>query len=226
MNKEQCLIMFARYPEKGKVKSRLGRHWDEDIVARLYRFFIEDLLERLSGGDYLFRLAYHPAEKKNDFIKQFGKAISYMPQIGENLGERMYNAFRRCFAEGFRSVVLIGSDSPDLPLRIIREAFLMIEVNDAVVGPSLDGGYYLIGFNRKSFLPGVFDGIAWGTDSVFRKTKQILQDAGIRLHELPARRDIDRPEDIISLVKDSEETDFANSKTMTYLKESGLMEIS
>ena len=65
MNQDRCLIMFAKYPEKGKVKSRLGLHWDEDIVAGLYRLFIEDLLDRLSGGDYQFRIAYHPVEKKN-----------------------------------------------------------------------------------------------------------------------------------------------------------------
>jgi hypothetical protein len=64
MNKDRCLIMFAKYPEKGKVKSRLCQHWDEGLVVLLYRSFIEDLLDRLSGGDYRFRIAYHPVGKK------------------------------------------------------------------------------------------------------------------------------------------------------------------
>lgn len=70
--------MFAKYPEKGKVKSRLSLHWDEDTVARLYHAFIEDLLERLSGGDYRFRIAFYPVEKQIDFIKQFGNDFSYL----------------------------------------------------------------------------------------------------------------------------------------------------
>ncbi|MCX5853913.1 MAG: TIGR04282 family arsenosugar biosynthesis glycosyltransferase, partial [Deltaproteobacteria bacterium] len=217
MNKDRCLIMFAKYPEKGKVKSRLCQHWDEGLVVLLYRSFIEDLLNRLSGGDYRFRIAYHPAEKKIDFIKQFGDGFSYMPQIGEDLGERMKDAFIRCFSEGFRSVVVIGSDSPDLPQRIIGEAFQSLEKHGAVIGPSFDGGYYVIGFTRESFTSEAFDGIAWGTESVFAKTMQHLQKAGIPVHALPPWRDIDRPEDIAALIKDNEKTDFTDSKTMTWL---------
>jgi len=209
--------MFVKYPEKGKVKSRLSQCWDEDVVVRLYRAFIEDLLDRLSGGDYRFRIAYHPIERKNDFIKQFGNFFSYMPQTGTDLGEKMNNAFNRCFLEGFRSAVIIGSDSPDLPHQIIKEAFHALEKNDAVIGPSYDGGYYLIGFRREAFSPKAFSGMAWSTDSVFEKTMQILQDAGIHIHVLPAWRDIDRPEDIAALIKNNEKTDFADSKTMSWL---------
>jgi rSAM/selenodomain-associated transferase 2/rSAM/selenodomain-associated transferase 1 len=217
MNKERCLVMFAKYPEKGKVKSRLCQHWDEGLVVLLYRSFIGDLLDRLSGGDYRFRIAYHPVEKKTDFIKQFGDGFSYMPQIGENLGERMKNAFTRCFSEGFRSVVVIGSDSPDLPRWIIGEAFQSLEKHGAVIGPALDGGYYLIGFSGKLSSHGVFEGITWGTNNVFEKTMQHLQEAGITVHVLPPWRDIDRPEDIAALIKDNEKTDFAASKTMAWL---------
>ncbi len=214
--------MFAKYPEKGKVKSRLSLKWDEAVVVRLYGLFIEDLLDRLSDGDYRFRMAYLPVEKKSDFVAQFGDAIPYMPQSGNDLGERMCNAFLGCFSEGFWSVVIIGSDIPDLPARIIGEAFHALETHGAVLGPSCDGGYYLIGFRRESFLPGIFTGMMWGTDGVFEKTRQLLEDAGIRLYTLPVWRDVDRPEDIISLIEDNEATDFAASKTMTYLKELGL----
>ena len=153
MNKDCCLIMFAKYPEKGKVKSRLSRYWDEDVVARLYFCFIEDLLARLSTGDYLFRIAYHPGEKKSDFVRLFGDTFSYIPQIGEDLGERMHNVFCHCFSEGFRSVVIIGSDSPDLPFRIVRDAFQALDTHGAVIGPAFDGGYYLIGFSRECIVP-------------------------------------------------------------------------
>lgn len=216
--------MFAKYPEKGKVKSRLSQHWDESVIVRLYRCFIEDLLDRLSGGDYQFKIAYHPGEKKSDFVRQFGDTFSYMPQIGDDLGERMHNAFHRCFSESCRFVVIIGSDSPDLPLWIIRDAFQAIETYGVVIGPSIDGGYYLIGFSRESFFPGIFEGITWATDDVFKKTAQLLKDAGLQPYILPVWRDVDRPEDIFTLIKDNQETAFAKSKTITCLKEFGFTE--
>jgi len=217
MNNNRCLIMFAKYPEKGKVKTRLGLYWDQDTIAHLYRLFIEDMLDRLSIGDYQCRMTYHPVEKKMDFIKLFGDDISYMPQRGEDLGERMKNAFIQCFSEGFLQALIIGSDSPDLPHWIIGEAFESLKTHGAVIGPAFDGGYYLIGFSRESFITGAFDGVIWGTDSVFKNTIQHLKESGISIHELPPWRDIDRPEDIAALIKDNEKTDFADSKTMTWL---------
>jgi rSAM/selenodomain-associated transferase 1 len=148
--------------------------------------------------------------------------FSYTPQSGEDLGEKMHNVFCQCFSEGFRSVVIIGSDSPDLPLRIVRDAFQALDTYDAVIGPAFDGGYYLIGFTRDGLFPDVFRGIAWGTNDVFRKTMKLLEDAGIRPWILPIWRDIDKPEDIFSLIEDNKNTDFANSRTMTYLKEFGI----
>jgi len=216
--------MFVKYPEKGKVKSRLSQSLDEDRVARLYRAFIEDLLESLSGGDYRFRIAYHPRERKDDFRKEFGNTFSYMPQTGTDLGKKMHNAFKQCFSEGFHCVVIIGSDSPDLPQQIIKEAFQALEKRDAVIGPACDGGYYLIGFRRESFTPEAFDGIAWGTDSVCGTTVKILRSAGMHIHVLPAWRDIDRPEDIVALINDSEKTGFAGSKTIACLRDHGFTE--
>ena len=88
-----------------------------------------------------------------------GDEFSYIPQTGDDLGERMKLAFLRCFSEGARSVVLIGSDIPDLPARIVDEAFRALDENDAVIGPAADGGYYLIGFKRDTFNGNVFPGI-------------------------------------------------------------------
>ena len=213
--------MFVKYPEKGKVKSRLSQCWDEDMVVRLYRAFIEDLLESLSGGDYQFRIAYHPRERKNDFGKDFGNTYSYMPQTGADLGKKMCNAFNRCFSEGFQWIVIIGSDSPDLPPQIIKEAFQMLEKRDAVIGPSCDGGYYLIGFCRESFTPEAFEGIDWGEESVYKTTMDIFKSAGINVHVLPVWKDIDRPGDVVALINESEKTGFTNSKTISCLQDQG-----
>lgn len=221
MNNERCLIMFVKYPEKGKVKSRLRQNCDEDMVVRLYRAFIEDLIDRLSGGDYLFRIACHPQEREKDFPKEFGDALSYIPQTGTDLGEKMHNAFYQCFSDGFKSVVIIGSDSPDLPQQIIKEAFESLEKGDVVIGPSYDGGYYLIGFERESFTPEVFKGISWGEDDVCKSTMDILKSAGCRVHVLPLWRDIDHPADVVALINESEKNGFAGSKTIMCLRDYG-----
>ncbi len=215
--------MLAKYPEKGKVKSRLLSLVDAENIVRLYRAFILDLLERLAEGDYRFRIAYDPFEKEQDFRKEFGEKYLYVPQTGSDLGRKMQNAFATCFSEGIRYAVLIGSDSPDLPKRFIEKAFQMLESDGVVIGPSYDGGYYLIGFSSESFFPGVFDEIPWGTENVCEKSVQILGKAGIHVHKLPLWRDIDRPEDIAMLIDDSKENGFTDSRTMAVLRDEGFV---
>jgi rSAM/selenodomain-associated transferase 1 len=111
----------------------------------------------------------------------------------------MRNAFIEAFEMGFRRVVLIGSDIPDLPLDFIEEAFTSLKKKDAVIGPAFDGGYYLIGFRGRTFSPMVFDGMAWGTKTVFEKTMTVLRKLNRRVHTLAERRDIDTIEDLTHL---------------------------
>jgi len=214
--------MFVKFPERGEVKSRLSRSLGEEIATDLYRCFIEDLLEKLAQGAYRFRMAFHPEGKEHEIREMFGSGFSSMPQKGKDLGERMKHAFIRCFSEGFRSVVVIGSDSPDLPARIIEKSFLALEDHDAVIGPSADGGYYLIGFTRETFNPDVFTGLAWGTETIYQETMDILHKAGTLAHILPVWQDVDRPEDITILIKNSKKTGFTGSKTIAYLRDRGL----
>ena len=221
MNQEHCLIMFAKYPEKGKVKSRLILKGYEGLAADLYRCFVADLIERISTGNYTFLMAYDPPEKKDDFIKIFGGGFSYLPQEGKDLGARMCKAFTDCFANGFRSAVIIGSDSPDIPQEIIEEAFQSLKEHGAVLGRTWDGGYYLIGFSRDSIDGRFFENIQWSTANVFEETMRRFHEAGILVHVLPAWRDIDRTEDVYSLIKESECSDFKNSRTIKFLKENG-----
>lgn len=222
MNCKLCLVMLARYPEKGKVKSRLNLDGDESLVADLYRCFIEDLLEKLSAGNYQFVMAYDPPERQIDFIELFGRGFLYTPQIGDDLGKRMSNVFTNCFQKGFQSVVLIGSDSPDLPARIIGEAFDSLEKSGAVIGPAFDGGYYLIGFSSGSFSPRVFENMEWSTDRVFPETIRRLREDAVSIHILPRWQDMDRREDIHSLLNEYDEDDFGQSRTIRFLQEHGL----
>ena len=129
----------------------------------------------------------------------------------------MKNAFQRCFSDGFASVVLIGSDIPDLPPEIFAEAFAALDNSGAVIGPAADGGYYLIGFRKETFVPEVFGGIAWSTGTVFAETWPVWSRAGVGVHRLPLWRDVDTPEDLRDLIRRHRDTPFARSRTMACL---------
>ena len=216
------LIMFVRFPKRGQVKSRLTKDLGAEAAAKLYCCFVEDLLERFSKGPYRLCLAFHPAEKEREMREMLGDEFSYIPQTGEDLGERMKLAFLRCFSEGARSVVLIGSDIPDLPARIVDEAFCALDKYGTVIGPSHDGGYYLLGFRQDTLFEDIFATLPWGAETVFQETMHILHMAGAPVHVLPVWWDIDKYEDIAVLIKNSKDTGFTDSKTMLYLKAIGL----
>ena len=212
----RCIVIFVRYPEKGAVKSRLAPVLDEGLIVSLYESFVIDLLATLEKSGHPFRIAFTPADREEDIFRRFGRRDGF-PQAGADLGERMKNAFQRCFADGFSSVVIIGSDIPDLPPEIFAEAFAALESRDAVIGPAADGGYYLIGFRKETFVPEVFEGIAWSTGTVFAETVARLTRAGVGVHRLPLRRDVDTPEDLRDLVRRHRNTPFARSRTMACL---------
>jgi glycosyltransferase A (GT-A) superfamily protein (DUF2064 family) len=109
-----------------------------------------------------------------------------------------------------------------LPARIVDDAFRALDDYEAVIGPSVDGGYYLIGFKQDTLNGDVFMGIPWGAETVFQETMNILHMAGALVHVLPVWWDIDKPQDIGALIKNTEDTGFADSKTMLYLKVIGL----
>jgi rSAM/selenodomain-associated transferase 1 len=195
MSRSKCIILFLRYPEKGKVKLRLGKELDEETVVTLYRNFVLDILDTLDEGAYAVRIYYTPGRLREQVGQWLGKERAYFPQHGADLGERMKNAFTETFSEGFAYAVLIGSDIPDLPETLIAEA-LQSDTHDVVIGPSVDGGYYLIGFRKDTFLPVLFHGMPWGTGKVFEKTMAAFQDLDANVHVLPHWRDIDRVDDI------------------------------
>ena len=218
ITQKRCLIIFVKYPEKGQVKSRLARDFDAKFVVDLYGNFVDDLLDNLNSGSYRLKIAFYPPGKNEEIRQRFGEQNEYMPQIGADLGERMKNSFLQCFSEGFKSVILIGSDCPDLTAGIIEDAFHALkEQNDAVIGPSCDGGYYLIGFNDKSFCPGVFEGMSWGSRSVCADTVNILEACKYITYLTPLWRDIDTRDDLLDLIDRHRKTPFSRSRTMAFI---------
>lgn len=214
--RDRCVLIFLKSPDAGLVKSRLSRDIDEAAVLSLYKNFGLDLLETLRKGRYAFEFFFYPQESEEKISNWLGEDFSYEPQQGHDLGERMKNAFVRSFSEGFPRVVLIGGDIPDLTNKVLHDAF-ELESHDAVIGPAFDGGYYLIGFKNDTFLPEIFEEMPWGTDAVFARTMEIFKKNNYRVRILPKWRDVDRIEDLRALVDKNRHTEFANSRTMTFI---------
>ena len=211
------LIIFVKWPEKGKVKTRLAADLGEDAVYELYKCFVEDLLDTVANTGIQPLISFHPEEAEDKVRAWLGSGYSYVPQVGAELGERMKNAFSQVFSDGVSQAVLIGSDFPDFPAAIIKDAFSSLKRDDAVIGPARDGGYYLIGFRRKGFLPSIFDGIPWSTDAVFARTIDILQKEGRRVSRMPFWNDIDRPGDLAGLIERNMNNKSACPRTLACL---------
>ncbi len=213
----RCVLLFIKTPEKGKVKTRLSTHLNDEIILNLYRCFVADLIESLKMGEYTLVIAFYPVELEDKVISWLGTEHSYTPQVGRHLGERMENAFRESFLSGFSEVLVLGSDIPDLTPSAIDKAFEALRNHDAVIGPCFDGGYYLIGFTMKTFLPDIFKGIQWSTERVFKDTMGVFSKKGYKVYVLPKLRDIDRIEDLRAFYKESKKTRYKYSKTLFYL---------
>ena len=210
--------MFVKMPERGLVKSRLALTVGEDTALGFYKCFVSDMIGMLTGGGYPLAIFFHPPESRQRIVQWLGDEHTLFPQTGDDLGERMKNAFMTVFSQGLRSALLIGSDSPDLPGQIINEALISLKDHDVVVGPSYDGGYYLIGFKADTFLPQVFDGIIWSTPEVFKQTLDVLKKTNPRLHILPKWRDVDTFDDLEALYLNNRDTLFAESATIQYME--------
>jgi len=193
---DRCLLFFIKSPEKGKVKSRLAAVIGDELAVKLSKEFATQMLSTLQKGDFSFHVYFYPKGALSTLKEWLGDQYPYIPQKGKNLGERMRNSFMEAFDMGFKRVVLIGSDIPDLPLEFIQEAFTSLDEKDAVIGPAYDGGYYLIGFRDKTFSTQVFEGMAWGTKRVFGDTMKVLKNINHRVHTLKPLRDVDRIEDL------------------------------
>jgi hypothetical protein len=217
----RCLIVFVKYPQPGQVKSRLAKDFDGDFPAGLYKAFVLDVLERMMNGDWQLQVFFYPPGKETEIKELFGNDHEYRPQLGTDLGARMKKAFTDCFAAGFKSVVLIGSDCPDLPLKIIEDAFAVLDSpSDAVIGPAADGGYYLVGFRRDKFLPDIFEGLTWSTPFILQESIQILKTKNYTPQLIGEWHDIDTSDDLPGLIERNKGTKFADSRTMIFLRAS------
>jgi len=216
---DRRILLFVKAPLLGRVKTRLSKVVGRHEAANLYKCFVSDTIAVLQQTDFAWRVCYHPPQAANQMIEWLGPSFTYMPQHGNNLGARMADAFNTVFSEGIRSALIIGSDLPDLSTAIINEAFTSIETTASVIGPALDGGYYLIGFNNNSFLPAAFEDIPWGTEDVYAKTLNIFQNHKVGYHPLPVCRDIDDYQDLVDFWQRNRHQNSLACNTLTYLSQ-------
>ncbi len=195
------LGVFAKYWEPGKVKTRLATSLGAPVAAELYYSFLTAVIENCDHAfDDRRVLAYAPPERRGAFSDLAEDGWRLEPQSAGDLGRRMQQYFATAFKSGCERVVLIGSDSPNLPPDHIRIAFQHLESEQVVLGPSEDGGYYLIGARFE--LPDIFSDISWSTGEVFSQTVERLRHAGTRWHELPCWYDVDELADLRRLHND------------------------
>jgi rSAM/selenodomain-associated transferase 1 len=220
MNKNNPgVLVFIKNPFIGDVKSRLSKGFDRNLTPVLYQKFVEDILNMLKRVKLPILICYHPPDNKKEFQKWLGNDYQYLPQLGNDLGERLRNCFDLGFKLGFDKLIVIGSDSPDLPDRIIKTAVEKLNDYDIVIGPCEDGGYYIIGFTNHSFFPDVFKGIMWSTSTVFKKTVKVLESKDKHFFILEKWCDVDTIEDLKNLYNRNLKTGFNSSKTMKFLME-------
>jgi uncharacterized protein len=213
------VILLLKYPQKGGVKMRLGSQIG-DVVVELYRNFILDMLATMGTTGLRRSISFFPPSSLAPLQEWLGPSLDYFPQRGGDHPERLMNTFTDAFARGEEKVVVLASDVPDLAKEVIGEAMASLEDSDAVIGPSPDGGYYLLGFRRRSFRQEAFQGIAWSTSRAFADTVSRMSD--LVVHQLPSWPDVDTLSDLQELVRSERNPLFRSSRTMAFLKESGL----
>ena len=181
------------------MKTRLVPVLGPSGAEALYRAFGLDFLDTLRNLRRPVTACFHPPGEIAAVHAWLGTGLSYAPQEGEDLGERMDHAFRKAFDAGDHRLLAVGGDTPDLPAALLEEAFSALREYHAVLIPALDGGYASIGFTRQGYCPEAFSGIDWGSPSVLEQTLAILAARGTRVGRLDPWPDVDTPADLESL---------------------------
>lgn len=194
------LLVFARLPERGAVKTRLAAELGDDRALAVYSAMLRDALASIgeSKDDTEVEVMWAPTEAADgdSLAKAFGPRPLAM-QTGETLGDRLSMAFsERFFFHRTERIIAVGVDDPTIPRPLIDAAFALLESCDWVVGPARDGGYYLIGCRGPAFDNDAFQDIAWGTSSVFSTTVARIRAWQRNLAVLPMRSDIDTAADL------------------------------
>lgn len=196
--KKNLLVIMAKKPEPGQVKTRLSPEISARSAADIYHHFLLDKLEemgKIKGAD--LAIAYWPLSARETFADLAEGNFSFFPQVDGDLGARMNTIVCQQIDMGYDTVCIIGSDSPDLPRSLVLDSFQIHAEGkaDVVLGPSTDGGYYLISMQTSH--PEIFKDIPWSTDHVLSTTLKKTKESGLRVELLAEWDDIDTYQDLI-----------------------------
>ncbi|GAB3532326.1 TIGR04282 family arsenosugar biosynthesis glycosyltransferase [Pontibacter brevis] len=192
MDDKKLLMLFVRNPELGKVKTRLAAAVGEEKALDIYLQLLRHTCQVTKGLPVQKLVYYSNAVDTNDLWPNEHYQKQVQPQ--GDLGEKMEGAFAAAFAEGYTAVVIIGSDCLQLTADIVLQAYRQLEQHDVVIGPALDGGYYLLGMNR--LYPELFRNKRWSTRHVFPDTLQDVERLQLSHALLPSLSDVDYVEDL------------------------------
>lgn len=189
------LLLFLRYPQPGRTKTRLIPALGAVGAAQLQRQIVNYLLTRISSAHWQLEVHFTGCQL-GEIQDWLGPDLRYCPQCEGGLGARLRYGFEGCFERDERGcAIAIGADCPELSVEHIASAFDHLQTKDLVLGPATDGGYYLIGLSRLN--PCLFEGIDWSTSRVLAQTMEKARQHGLTMAKLPMLSDIDRPEDLV-----------------------------
>lgn len=191
------LIIFARYPEIGKVKTRLIPDLAPEAATNIYKEMAEFTLQQARDLRLLRNVSidvWFTGGTEDQMKAWLGDDLAYQIQVGETLGDRLIYALQSTIQRGSKSILIIGTDCPELDAQILNQGFSQLQNHDLVLGAAADGGYYLIGLQK--FLPELFMHIPWSTSEVLAKTLNIAQEMGLSQFILPTLTDVDTVKDL------------------------------
>lgn len=216
-----ALVIFAKAPIPGEVKTRLCPPLTPDEAATLHGSFVLDMLERTTLAVATLPLPFHrylacaPSSALTFFkVMEERQGVRLLDQVGEDLGQRMHRTFVDLFAKGYKQVIIVGTDVPTLPLSVYQEAFTILGRSDMVLGPALDGGYYLIGLTQPAET--LFAGVPWSTDQVLAATQQQAKTLGLSVGLTTPWRDVDTIADLQSLITECREDSQKSKPNRTF----------
>lgn len=210
MTQKKLLLIFIKNPERGKVKTRLAQTVGDEKAYQTYLKLLDHTIEvadQVQAKKQIWYSSYidesdglgeQPSDGsvRSSSVRSEGSNFYFEKKLqqGDDLGERMSRAFHLGFKEGFEKILIIGSDCLAITAGIIEDGFNQLDVHDVVVGPSEDGGYYLIG--SKQFIPELFQSIPWSTERVYPETIRAVEEQNLQYGVLPTLNDIDTEEDL------------------------------
>ena len=197
---ERAIIIFSRIPIPGKTKTRMMPFLTAEECADIHRCFIKDIYISCKKVMADTLVCYAPEGELQELKMLLDENLEYYEQYGANLGIRMKHAFERAFEMGYKKVLLVGTDVPQLTEEILEKGFKGLDENDIVIHPTVDGGYYLIAMKEAHDV--VWNVKKYGTNTVIEDTLTQVKIAGLHIHTGTVCRDMDTKEDLYNLYQE------------------------